>query len=151
MEIKNILTRIRGFEVSQETEDCEISAFFDELGESFSPADALSKPQKQELIDALFNFIKSQNPEMDENFSLIHFMEWIDKPDYTIYYPKLMAFAENNGTITSNLLLNRYANSSKKTERKQCINLLRSISENKNYSEYIRESALDFYKYQIEK
>ncbi|MHA7059115.1 hypothetical protein ACWGOQ_0017950 [Aquimarina sp. M1] len=110
----------------------------------------LTELQKEELIDTLFEFLKSQDPEMEENFSVIHFVESIDNPGYEMYYPKLLKFNTENGTITSVLLLNRYTNYIEGTEWEKCVALLKSISENKDYTEYVRKVALEFYQHQIE-
>ncbi|WBX75859.1 hypothetical protein PG911_14565 [Tenacibaculum ovolyticum] len=148
MEIKGAIVKIKKFKVTEETEDYEISDFFDEISEQLTPIDSLVTSQKKELIDILFEFLKSQDTEMDENFSFIHFIESINKPDYEIYYPKLIKFNTENATITSILLLNRFINSLEGVSLKKCVALLKNISDNNKYSKYLREFTLEFYEYQ---
>ena len=151
MEIKELLLKIQNFKVDEEMEDYEISEHFDKIREELADMNLLTELQKEELIDILFDFLKSQDPEMDENFSFIHFIESIDNPNYETYYPKLFKFNTENGIITSTLLLNRYTNSLEGIEWKKCVELLKSISENNNYTEYVREFALNFHQHQTEK
>ncbi|WP_064965815.1 hypothetical protein [Tenacibaculum ovolyticum] len=148
MEIKGAIVKIKKFKVTEETEDYEISDFFDEISEQLTPIDSLVTSQKKELIDILFEFLKSQDAEIDENFSFIHFIESINKPDYEIYYPKLIKFNTENATITSILLLNRFINSLEGVSLKKCVALLKNISDNNKYSKYLREFTLEFYEYQ---
>ena len=148
MEIKGAIVKIKKFKVTEETEDYEISDFFDEISEQLTPIDSLVTSQKKELIDILFEFLKSQDAEMDENFSFIHFIESINKPDYEIYYPKLIKFNTENATITSILLLNRFINSLEGVALKKCVALLKNISDNNKYSKYLREFTLEFYEHQ---
>ncbi|PKH50740.1 hypothetical protein CXF68_08565 [Tenacibaculum sp. Bg11-29] len=148
MEIKGAIVKIKKFKVTEETEDYEISDFFDEISEQLTPIDSLVTLQKKELIDILFEFLKSQDAEMDENFSFIHFVESINKPDYEIYYPKLIKFNTENATITSILLLNRFINSLEGVALKKCVALLKNISDNNKYSKYLREFTLEFYEHQ---
>ncbi|WP_237274832.1 hypothetical protein [Tenacibaculum ovolyticum] len=148
MEIKGAIVKIKKFKVTKETEDYEISDFFDEISEQLTPIDSLVTLQKKELIDILFEFLKSQDAEMDENFSFIHFIESINKPDYEIYYPKLIKFNTENATITSILLLNRFINSLEGVALKKCVALLKNISDNNKYSKYLREFTLEFYEHQ---
>ncbi|WP_028888454.1 hypothetical protein [Tenacibaculum ovolyticum] len=148
MEIKGAIVKIKKFKVTEETEDYEISGFFDEISEQLTPIDSLVTSQKKELIDILFEFLKSQDAEIDENFSFIHFIESINKPDYEIYYPKLIKFNTENATITSILLLNRFINSLEGVALKKCVALLKNISDNNKYSKYLREFTLEFYEHQ---
>jgi hypothetical protein len=151
MNLEKILLQIENFRVSEEMEDYEISEFFDQIREKLTDINLLTDLQKEQLIKGLFKFLKAQDSEMDENFSFIHFIENIDNPEYEIYYPELLKFNSQNGTITSTLLLNRYTNSLEGNEWKKCVELIKSISENKDYTEYVREFALDFYEHQMEK
>ena len=151
MNLEEIFLSIENFNVTDEMEDYEVSEFFDEIRENLIDINLLTELQKEQLIKTLFGFLKTQDSEMDENFSFIHFIENIDNPTYNIYNSELLKFNSENGTITSTLLLNRHINSLNGTEKKKCVELMKSISENENYTEYIREFALDFYEHQIEK
>ena len=150
MKLEKVLLQIENFKVTEEMEGYEVSEFFDEIREHLTDINLLTKLQKEQLIKTLFGFLKTQDPEMDENFSFIHFIENIDNPTYEIYSSELLKFNSENGTITSTLLLNRHINSLNGTEKKKCVELMKSVSENENYTEYIREFALDFYKHQME-
>lgn len=151
MNLKKILLEIENFKVSEEIEDYEISEFFDQIREKLTDINLLTQLQKEQLIKSLFKFLKTQDSEMDENFSFIHFIENIDNTEHEIYYPELFKFNSENVTVTSILLLNRYTNSLEGNEWKKCIELIKSISENKEYTKHIRESALGFYEYQMKK
>ncbi len=151
MKFEEITQRIDNFKVSEETEDYEISDFFDEIRNTLPKSNSLTESQKERLIKSLFAFLRNQDPEMEENFSFIHFIENIDNPNYEIYNSELIRFNKENGIITATLLLNRHINSLKGTECKDCLALLKSIAENKNHTEYVKEFALDFYKHQTEK
>ena len=151
MNLEEIFLSIKNFKVTEEMEDYEVSEFFDKIRGKITDTNLLTDLQKKELIINLFGFLKTQDPEMDENFSFIHFIENIDNPTYEIYNAELLKFNTENGTITSTLLLNRHINSLKGNELEKSVELIKNISENKNYTEYVREFALDFYEHQIQK
>lgn len=148
MEIKELIVKIKSFKVTEDTEGYEVSNFFDAIREQLTNIN-LTVSQKKVLIDTLFEFLKYQDAEMDENFSFIHFIESINKPDYEIYYPKLIQFNTENATITSILLLNRFSNSLESGALEKCVDLLKNISENNKYSKYIRDFSLEFYEHQM--
>ena len=151
MNLEEIFLSIKNFKVTEEMEDYEVSEFFDKIRGKITDTNLLTDLQKKELIINLFDFLKTQDPEMDENFSFIHFIENIDNPTYDIYNAELLKFNTENGTITSTLLLNRHINSLKGNEWGKSVELIKNISENKNYTEYVREFALDFYEHQMQK
>lgn len=151
MKFEEIIEQIENFKVSEEMEEYEISEFFDSIRNELPETDSLIESQKEQLIKSLFRFLKNQDPEMDENFSFIHFVEDIDSPNYEIYNSELIRFNKENGIITSVLLLNRHINSLEGTEWQDCVELMKSIAENDNHTEYVKEFALDFYEHQIEK
>nr|WP_321231339.1 hypothetical protein [uncultured Psychroserpens sp.] len=151
MNLEEIFLSLKNFKVTEEMEDYEVSEFFDKIRGKITDTNLLTDLQKKELILNLFDFLKTQDPEMDENFSFIHFIENIDNPTYEIYNAELLKFNTENGTITSTLLLNRHINSLKGNEWEKSVELIKNISENKNYTEYVREFALDFYEHQMQK
>ena len=151
MKFEEIIKQIDNFQVSKEMEDYEISEFFDKIRKELPESKSLTESQKERLIKSLFGFLKNQDPEMDENFSFIHFIEDIDNPNYEIYNSELIRFNKENGIITSTLLLNRHINSLEGTEWKDCVKLMKSIAKNENHTEYVKEFALDFYEHQVEK
>ncbi|NRR92460.1 hypothetical protein HSX10_12855 [Winogradskyella undariae] len=151
MNLENTITLIENFQVNDEIEDYEISEFFDAIGFQLEAINRFTDAQKQQLIQTLFDFLKRQDPELDEDFSFIHLIEAIDQPDYKIYNAELLKFNTENGTITSTLLLNRFINGLKEEERKKYIDLLKLISENRNYTDLVRAEALSYYEHQMEK
>ena len=151
MDLENAIIKIQNFDVNDDMEDYEISEFFDAIGNELRDVKTFTSSQKQQLIQVLFDFLKRQDPELEEDFSFIHFIEHIDKPDYKIYDTELLKFNTENGTITTTLLLNRFINGLKEQERKKHIDLLKSISENKNYTDLVRTEALSYYEHQTEK
>jgi len=148
MNLENTITLIKNFNVNDDMEDYEISEFFDAIGDELEDVNCFTDSQKQQLIQTLFNFLKRQDSELEEDFSFIHFIEAIDKPDYNIYNAELLKFNTENGTITSTLLLNRFINALEGEEHKKYIGLLKSISENKNYTDLVRAEALSYYEHQ---
>lgn len=150
MNLDNAITKIKNFNVNDDMEDYEISEFFDVIGDELTDVGDFTDLQKEQLIQTLFDFLKRQDPELDEDFSFIHFIEHIDKPSYKIYNAELLKFNTENGTIMATLLLNRFINGLKE-ERKKHIDLLKSISENRNYTDLVRAEALSYYQHQIEK
>ena len=151
MNLHTICLEIQNFKTDEETEDYAVSEFFDKIGENIPELGILTEAQKEQLIKSLFDFLKNQDPEMDEDFSFIHLIESVDKPHYTIYSNELLKFNKENGTITSTLLLNRYINSLDGNEWKNGIEMLKSIYKNSSFTEYVREEAYNHYKYQIDK
>ncbi|QXP69797.1 hypothetical protein H0I29_14395 [Polaribacter sp. R2A056_3_33] len=151
MNLDNAITKIKNFNVNDDMEDYEISEFFDVIGDELTDVGDFTDLQKEQLIQTLFDFLKRQDPELDEDFSFIHFIEHIDKPNYKIYNAELLKFNTENGTIMATLLLNRFINGLKEEERKKYIDLLKSISENRNYTDLVRAEALSYYQHQIEK
>ncbi|WP_165730871.1 hypothetical protein [Polaribacter sp. 20A6] len=151
MDLENAIIKIQKFDVNDDMEDYEISEFFDAIGDELEDVNSFTDLQKQQLIQAFFNFLKRQDPELEEDFSFIHLIEAIDQPDYKIYDAELLKFNTENGTITTTLLLNRFINGLKEQERKKHIDLLKSISENKNYTDLVRTEALSYYEHQTEK
>ncbi|MGH1383688.1 hypothetical protein [Kordia sp.] len=150
MKFEEIIEWIGNFKVSEVMEDYEISDFFDDIRNELPESNSLTESQKKRLIKSLFGFLKNQDPEMDENFSFIHFIEDIDTPNYEIYNSELIRFNKENGIVTSTLLLNRHINSLEGSEWEDCVELLKSIADNENHTEYVKEFALDFYEHQIE-
>jgi hypothetical protein len=63
----------------------------------------------------------------------------------------LIKFNNENGTITSTLLLNRFINALESEERKKHTDLLKSIAENPSYTDFVRAEALGYYEHQIGK
>ncbi|WP_299779035.1 hypothetical protein [uncultured Formosa sp.] len=151
MNLETAITLIKNFNVNDDMEDYEVSEFFDAIGDELEDVNRFTDSQKQQLIQTLFNFLKRQDPELEEDFSFIHFIEAIDQPDYNIYNAELFKFNTENGTITSTLLLNRCINGLKKEEREKHIDLLKSIADNANYTDFVRTEALSYYKHQIAK
>ena len=151
MDLENAIIKIQNFDVNDDMEDYDISELFDAIGDELEDVNSFTDLQKQQLIQVLFDFLKRQDPELEEDFSFIHFIEHIDKPDYNIYDAELLKFNTENGTITTTLLLNRFINGLKEQERKKHIDLLKSISENKNYTDLVRTEALSYYEHQTEK
>jgi hypothetical protein len=149
MSLENTLVKIHRIKINKTTEDYEVDEFFDEILEGLPDLDLLTQLQKKQLIKALLGFLEAQNPDMNENFSFIHLIEHLDKPRYKIYYPELIKFNSENATITSVLLLQRYINSLKGGEWKKCVELMKAISQNTDYTENVRKSALGFYKFQM--
>ncbi|QNK78492.1 hypothetical protein H7F37_05300 [Winogradskyella sp. PAMC22761] len=151
MNLENAITQIKNFQVSDAMEDYDISEFFDAIGDELEAINRFTDSQKQQLIQTLFNFLKRQDPELEEDFSFIHFIEALDQPDYKIYNAELLKFNTENGTITSTLLLNRFINGLKEEERIEHIDLLKSIADNANYTDLVRAEALSYYEHQMEK
>lgn len=151
MNLENTITLIENFQVNDDMEDYEISEFFDAIGYQLEAINGFTDAQKQQLIQTLFDFLKRQDPELDEDFSFIHLIEAIDQPGYKIYNVELLKFNTENGTITSTLLLNRCINGLKKEERIEYIELLKSIADNANYTDLVRAEALSYYEHQKEK
>ncbi len=149
MNLNIITSKIQNFNVDKETEDYIVSEFFDEIGENIDELGGLAEVQKKLLIQSFFNFLKNQDLKMDENFSFIHLIESIDKPDYKLYNFELLKFNKEYGTISSILMLNRYINSLSGDEWNNCTKILKSISTNSNFSNYIREEANDYYTHQV--
>jgi len=150
MNLETAIAQIKNFNVNDVMEDYEVSEFFDAIGDELEDVNSFTDSQKQQLIQTLFNFLKRQNSELEEDFSFIHFIEAIDKPDYNIYNAELLKFNTENGTITSTLLLNRFINALEGEEHKKYIGLLKSISENKNYTDLVRAEALSYYEHQTQ-
>jgi len=148
MNLETAIAQIENFQVNDDMEDYEVSEFFDAIGDELEDVNRFTDSQKQQLIQTLFNFLKRQDSELEEDFSFIHFIEAIDKPDYNIYNAELLKFNTENGTITSTLLLNRFINALEGEEHKKYIGLLKSISENKNYTDLVRAEALSYYEHQ---
>ncbi|MFB9053872.1 hypothetical protein ACFFVB_12370 [Formosa undariae] len=151
MNLENTITLIKNFNVNDDMEDYEVSEFFDAIGDELEDVNSFTDSQKQQLIQTLFNFLKRQDSELEEDFSFIHFIEAIDQPDYNIYNAELLKFNTGNGTITSTLLLNRFINALEGEEHKKYIGLLKSISESRNYTDLVRAEALSYYEHQREK
>jgi len=151
MDVNTICQKIVNYKVTEETEEYEISEFFDEIGTDILQLISLKDIQIRKLLKVLFDFLKSQDSEMEANFSFIHLIEGIDKPTYNLYNTELLKFNQENGTITSTLLLNRHTNSLNGDEWKKCVGILELISKNNEYTEYVKKEALDYYHYQIKK
>lgn len=150
MNLKNTITLIKNFQVNDKMEDYEISEFFDAIGYQLEDVNRFTDAQKQQLIQTLFDFLKRQDPELEEDFSFIHLIEAIDQPDHKIYNAELLKFNTENGTITSTLLLNRYINGLEGDACKKHIALLKSIADNTNYTDLVRAEALEYYKHQTQ-
>ncbi|UOX33842.1 hypothetical protein LXD69_17635 [Flavobacterium sediminilitoris] len=151
MNIEQILLQINTFKVNEEMEDYKVSDFFDGIMESIDNLKILEDLHKEQLIKTLFNFLKKHNPEMEEDFSFIHLIESIDKPNYSIYSKQLIECNIQNPNLTSIILLNRYLNALDGDAWKKNVAILRSITEGNEYTSFIRQETLEYYQYQIDK
>lgn len=151
MRLEEILEEIKSFNTSEETEDYEITEFFDKIGDDFSNLDELEKGEKNKVVKILFDFLKRQSPELEENWSFIHLIENIEDPTYGNYHKKLFNFNKQTPTLTSILLLNRLINSLKNVEFEKGIKLLKEISEKIQLPELLKEEAKGYYEYQLKK
>ncbi|BDD08062.1 hypothetical protein FUAX_04940 [Fulvitalea axinellae] len=151
MGIEEIISRIAVFSPDEDAEDYEISEFFDEIRENVHKLGGLSEEEQRRLIKALFRYIRKRDSEEDENFSLIHFIEQIDKSLFDIYYIELFEFNRNHGAITSVLLLNRFVNTLDGKEWENGVALLKSIADNPEYPILVKEGAKSFYEFQMGK
>jgi predicted RNA methylase len=68
MNFEKTLLQIKNFRVSEEIEDYDVSEFFDVVIEELPDVNLLTKRQQEQLIKTLFEFLKIQDPEMNENF-----------------------------------------------------------------------------------
>ncbi|MGB0862482.1 MAG: hypothetical protein ACPG19_13355 [Saprospiraceae bacterium] len=153
MKLKQVLEKIDNFNTNEKTEEYEIIAFFDEIGDNFPIIETLGNNEKKLAVETLFNYLNRQSPDLEENWSFIHLIEAIDKPDFKNYDSQLIKINKKNPNLTSLILLNRYTNalSSKAREMEMAINLLKEISENSTIPELVINEAKDYYNYQLEK
>jgi hypothetical protein len=149
MEINTICEKILAYKIPKNPGQYEVSDFFDQIGEQLLQLDQISATQGESLTKTLFNFLEKQDPEMDENFTFIHLIEYVGKLNYHAYQKYLFTFTRKNGTISSTLLLNRYLNTVKAEQWQSGIDILKATSRNSNYSEKIRKDALDYLEYQM--
>lgn len=151
MTLQDIIIALDNFNTNEETEDYEITEFFDGIDDSLNNLGELNNSEKKSIIKSFFQYLNRQSSELDENWSFIHLIESIDKPLYSIYDEELMKINNNNPCLTSLVLLNRYTNSLQDDEWKAKIILLKEISQRDNTSELVSEMATEFYEYQLEK
>jgi len=151
MKLKEILEKINSFNTNEETEEFEITEFFDNTGDCFAKLGKLDSNQIELTIKTFFNFLKRQSPDLGENWSFIHLIESIDKPNYKIYDTLLIKANKENPNLTSLILLVRFINPLEGKERKKGVNLLKEISERNDISELVKEEAKDYYNDQLEK
>ncbi|WP_434036221.1 hypothetical protein [Formosa sp. 4Alg 33] len=150
MHLQQIILNINNFHVTEDMEDYEISEFFDAIGENLPDTSTLTDLEKEHLIQSLFGFLKRHDATLEEDFSFIHVIEAIDKPYYKMYYPALIKFNSEYGTLNSTFLLNRFINTLEGEEREKSLQVLKVIADNTSYAESVRAHALDFYKHQTE-
>lgn len=150
MNLKEILAKINNFNTKEETEEYEITEFFDEIRDHFSELEKLSSKEKELSIQSFFNFLNRQSPDLTEDWSFIHLIESIDNIDYKIYETHLMKVNQETPTLTSLVLLVRFVNSLEGEKWKKGVNLLKEISENNDNSELVRDEAKEYYDKQLE-
>ena len=148
MTLQQILGKIDNFNPTEEMEDYELTVFFDEKGEELPELEDLKEEEKKSIIQALFNFLKRQPADFNEDWSFIHLIEAIDNPTYEIYDKELLKNNKDNCSLTSLILLNRYINALTGEEKEKRIQLMKEIGENEELSERIREEANENYKWQ---
>ena len=149
MNLNQILNNINSFNTAKNTVDYELTEFFDKIGSKILNLGELKSHDRLEIIKSLFEFIKRQSSELEENWAFIHLIESIDKPTYKIYDKELIEFNKANPTQISILLLNRHTNSLEEVELQKGINLLKEISERKEIPKLVTDMAKEFYEYQL--
>ncbi len=151
MNLKYILNTVDNFNINDETEEDDITDFFDKIGDKYAKLEKLKYEEKKLIIKSLFNFLKRQSSELEEIWSFIHLLESIDKPTYEIYDKELIKFNKETPTIISVFLLNRLINSLEGGAWQNGVNLLKEISKNRVISGLVSQEAKSFFDYQIEK
>ncbi len=151
MTLNEILQKINNFniDIADEDYDFDVSEFFDDLGDSLQDLATYTTVEKEQLIIALFDFQKRQASEMQENWSFIHLIEAIDKPDYPIYDKYLVAYNTKSASITSVTLINRFINALSGEAWKSKVDLHKKISEASSSNELVKTEAKSFYDYQM--
>jgi hypothetical protein len=84
--------------------------------------------------------------------SLVFYLEEMEK-DWSVYFDKLSASLNRNPSRHLVWCLNRLLNGVPKNDKvyHDGMNCLKSISDNTNTSEFIRENAKEFYEYQLKR
>ncbi|CAM4152225.1 MULTISPECIES: hypothetical protein [Flavobacterium] len=149
MDLAVILSQINNFRVHSEIKDYNISDFFDAVMEKIDKLKKLNHSEKEQLLDTLFAFLNNHNPELEEDFSFIHLIESIDKPNYTIYSKKLLENNIKRPSLTSVLLLNRYINSLHGKAWGKAVVVVRKVVENIKKTTFMTEDTLNYCEYQI--
>ena len=149
MDIAVILSQIDNFRVQTEIKDYNISDFFDEVMERIDKLKKLNHLEKELLLDSLFTFLDNHNPELEEDFSFIHLIESIDKPNYSLYSRKLLENNFKRPTLTSVLLLNRYINSLHGKAWKKAVEVLKKVVVNIKDTTFMGEDTSEYCEYQI--
>jgi len=151
MKLREVLDKVENFKMDSTTENHELTLFFDDIGDRILNLGELGQDEKEKAIKSLFEFQKRQPPELDVNWTFIHLIEYIGKPAYKIYNRELVMVNEEAPSLISILLLNRHINSLGGTERKSGVNLLKRISEKEGIPQSVRDEAMEFYEFQLNK
>ena len=147
MNLQDVLFKIQNFNINGSKDEFEILHFFDDIGSSIDSL-ILTQKQERQIIIALFDYLKRQEPEVEENWSFIHLIECFDRSNSLFYNKLLQEHCEEFPSTTSLLLLNRYINSVEKGAIIKPLNILEEISLNQENSALIREIAQEYLDYQ---
>ena len=82
--------------------------------------------------------MKRQSPELEENWSYIHFLENIENLKKDVYSSYLETINKERPSLTSLILLRRYLNSLEKYKYSKWVNLLKEISDNNQVSSLVK-------------
>lgn len=145
MKLQEILEKVNNFNTNEETEEFEITEFFDRIGADFAGLESLTNKEKEITVQTFFNFIKRQSPELNEDWSFIHLIESVDKPEYEIYKSQLIQANKENPSFTSLILLIRFINSLEGKEWEEGMKIIKDLSEKDGISELIKEEAKEYY------
>ncbi len=149
MTFEEIISKIQSCTI---TDGDEFDVFIDDIAVEVEDID-FSVVQKERLIEQLFLFIESQPDPEFTSWSLVHFIEWLDKDYTTNYSTQLLTSLKRKPTFLALLLANRMLNDLPDTsaDRALFLTALKEVASNGSLEEYVRNEANEFYEYQLNK
>jgi hypothetical protein len=151
MTIEDIINELESYRSNYSLDEDEITDFFENIGEKIYALNDIDSNSLKRIIKSFFTYLDNHSSNLEENWTFIHLLESLNKPDYKIYNKILLDFNSTSPTITSVLLLNRYINSLSGDDWKAKVNLLKEICENSDFDTCVKEAAADFYNFQSTK
>jgi len=134
------------------TDENEFDLFIDDVIASVGELN-LSITQRERLNGALILNIENQPESEFTSWSLLHFIEGLDKNNNTSFNKQILESLKSKPKVMTLLLANRIINnlSEWSADRTLFLTALKEVASNNDFDPFVRKQAGKFYEYQINK
>ena len=149
MTYEEIITKIQTCPI---TDEVEFDVFIDNISVAVEDLN-LSVGQREGLIEQLLTNVERQPEPEFTSWSLVHFIEWLDKDNSTHYNTQLLNSLKRKPTFQTLLFANRVLNDLRITSADRALFLvaLKEVASKHSVDDHVRDAANKFYEYQMNK